>query len=98
MIFNQWERGKNGETGQNDDSGYLSALQTAFRMLEELKQKNPEYQKVNIEVIEEEKEPEKTKGYDYWYVPTFFVDGRKVMEGVPTVEMVEKVLREALKS
>ena len=70
----------------------------AFRMLEELKQKNPEYQKVNIEVIEEEKEPEKTKGYDYWYVPTFFVDGRKVMEGVPTVEMVEKVLREALKS
>lgn len=68
----------------------------AFQMLDELKRNNPEYRKVDIEVIEEEREPEKTKGYDYWYVPTFFVDDRKIMEGVPTMELVEKVLREAL--
>lgn len=68
----------------------------AFQMLDELKRENPEYRKVSIEVIEEEREPEKTKGYDYWYVPTFFVGGRKVMEGVPTRELVERVLREAL--
>ena len=70
----------------------------AFQMLDELKRKNPEYRKVGIEVIEEEREPEKTEGYDYWYVPTFFVDGRKIMEGVPTLGQVEKVLQEALKS
>ena len=68
----------------------------AFEILDELKQEHPEYRKVEIEVIEEQKEPEKTEGYDYWYVPTFFVDDRKMMEGVPTRELVERVLREAL--
>lgn len=68
----------------------------AFRMMEELKKRHPEYENVKIEVIEEDREPEKIKGYDYWYVPTFFVGGKKIMEGVPTVEKVELVFREAL--
>ena len=33
---------------------------------------------------------------DYWYVPTYFVDGVKLLEGVPTKEKVEAVLRAAL--
>ena len=70
----------------------------AFRMMDELKAKHPEYQNVEIEVIEEQKQPEKIQGYDYWYVPTFFVDGKKIMEGVPTIEQVEQVFIEALKS
>lgn len=69
----------------------------AFKMIDELKQKHPEYQKVEIETIEERKEEEKTKGYDYWYVPTFFVDDVKIHEGVPTMEKVEQVFIEALK-
>ena len=69
----------------------------AFRMMDELKAKNPAYRNVDIDVIEENREPEKTEGYDYWYVPTFFVGPKKVMEGVPTLEKVEEVFREALK-
>ncbi|MEM1484243.1 thioredoxin family protein [Oscillospiraceae bacterium PP1C4] len=69
----------------------------AFQMIEELKSKHPEYQAVKIEVIEESKEPDKIKGYQYWYVPTFFVDGEKIHEGVPTLEKVERVFLEALK-
>lgn len=69
----------------------------AFRMMEELKERHPVYRDVTIDVIEESREPEKTEGYDYWYVPTFFVDGRKILEGVPTMEKVERVFREALK-
>lgn len=68
----------------------------ALQMLDELKAECSAYRAVNIEVIEESREPEKTEGYDYWYVPTFFVDGVKILEGVPTKELVERVLQKAL--
>lgn len=69
----------------------------AFQMMDELKGEHPEYQNVQIEVIEESKEPEKIKGYDYWYVPTFFVGNEKVMEGVPTKQKVQQVFIDALR-
>lgn len=68
----------------------------AFAMMEELKQKHPEYASVSIEVIEENREQEKTEGYDYWYVPTFFVEDVKIHEGVPSMEKVEAVFQAAL--
>lgn len=69
----------------------------AFSMMEELKKEHPEYAEVVVEVIEEQKEEAKTVGYDYWYVPTFFVDDVKIHEGVPTKEKVQQVFIEALK-
>lgn len=68
----------------------------AFKMMEQLRKSHPEYADVKIDVIEEQREPEKTEGYDYWYVPTFFVGGKKIMEGVPTLEKVDEMFREAL--
>lgn len=68
----------------------------AFKMMDQLKAEHPEYNNVEIELVEESKEPEKTDGYDYWYVPTFFVDDQKIHEGVPTLEKVERVFQEAL--
>ena len=68
----------------------------AFQMMEKLRKSHPEYADVKIDVIEEQREPEKTEGYDYWYVPTFFVGGKKIMEGVPTLEKVDEMFREAL--
>lgn len=65
-------------------------------MVEALRQANPAYRNIVIETIEEEEEEAKTKGYDYWYVPTYFVDDVKMMEGVPTLQAVEAVLKEAL--
>ena len=69
----------------------------AFSMMEKLCREHEEYRAVDIEVIEESKEPEKIKGYNYWYVPTYFVDNVKIHEGVPTLEKVEEVYRQALK-
>ena len=69
----------------------------AFKMMDKLQAQHPEYKNVDIDVIEERKEPEKIKGYDYWYVPTFFVGEQKILEGVPTMDGVEKVFLEALK-
>ena len=68
----------------------------AFAMVYELKQLHKEYQDIEIETIEENDEPEKTKGLDYWYVPTYFVEGEKLLEGIPTKAKIEAVLKAAL--
>lgn len=68
----------------------------AFALIEELCNEHKEYRDVQIEVIDEEKEEEKTKGYDYWYVPTFFVDDVKIHEGILTKEKMEEVFKAAL--
>ncbi len=64
--------------------------------LKELQQEQPELAQVSVEMIDEKLEPEKIKGYSYWYVPTFFVDDVKAHEGVASKEIVERVLRSAL--
>lgn len=68
----------------------------AFGMIEELRKQHPAYQSIEIETIEEKDEEIKTAGYDYWYVPCYFVDDEKMLEGVPTLQKVEEVLQRAL--
>ena len=65
-------------------------------MVKELQDSYPELRGVNIEAIEEQEQKELADSLDYWYVPTYFVDGVKLLEGVPTKEKVEAVLRAAL--
>lgn len=69
---------------------------SALRYLDKLKTDHPEYQAVEIDQIDENEQPDLSNRYDYWYVPTFYVDGKKMHEGVPTMEKVERVLKEAL--
>ncbi len=68
----------------------------ALAFLEELKAANEAYRAVEIEMIEEEEQAEIADTYDYYYVPTFYVDGVKVHEGRADREDVEKVLQQAL--
>lgn len=68
----------------------------ASAMMEDLLSKHPEYKNVEIERIEESKNANIADTYDYYYVPTFYVDGVKVHEGVPTVEAIENVYKTAL--
>ena len=65
-------------------------------MVKELQDSYPELRDVVIETIEEQEQKEFADSLDYWYVPTYFVDGVKLLEGVPTKEKVENVLRAAL--
>jgi glutaredoxin len=69
----------------------------AFRILDDLMAKNPEYSNIDIEYIDENKDVKTANAHDYYYVPTFYVDGVKVHEGVPTEEKIERVLKEAIK-
>lgn len=68
----------------------------AFQLMEELVKAHPEYAAVAVEVVDEEKNPALADSLDYWYVPTFFVDGEKIMEGVPSAALIEKVYQRAL--
>ncbi len=52
----------------------------AFAYMDELLQQEP-YKGLQIEKIEETEQPELADQYDYYYVPTFYIDGEKVHEG-----------------
>lgn len=67
----------------------------ALAYLEELQQK-PEYADIKIEMIEESEQVELADSYDYYYVPTFYIDEEKVHEGGIYIAEVEEVLKKAL--
>jgi len=68
----------------------------AQKWLDELYQEHPEYKKIPMKVIDERKQPDIANQFDYYLVPTFYVDGVKLHEGVATKEKVEYVLKQAL--
>lgn len=68
----------------------------AFRYIEELKAECPAYGSIDIRTVEETQEPQLADRYDYYYVPTFYMDGIKVHEGGILKEEVEKLLKKAL--
>ncbi len=70
----------------------------ARRALDELIAENPAYAAVDIEWVEESEDPVLADQYDYYYVPTFFLDGRKLSEARPgeSYETCRRRVREAL--
>lgn len=68
----------------------------ADRFLEKLRADKPAYRDLAIEVIDEDQDPAKAGEYDYRLVPNFWVDGEKVMEGIPTQALIRQVLDQAL--
>ena len=76
----------------------------ARRALDELYEKKPAYRAVPLTRIEESREPELADRYDYYAVPSFFVDGEKRFEAHLFMsyeeirDEVEKVLDYALET
>ena len=60
-----------------DDCGYC---QKAHRAMAELFEEKPAYRSLPITKIEESRDPETANRYDYYAVPTFYVDGEKRFE------------------
>ncbi len=67
----------------------------ALAYLDEL-QKQPEYADIKIEMIEESKQVELADSYDYYYVPTFYIDEVKVHEGGIYKDEVEALLKQVI--
>ena len=68
----------------------------AFRYIDETKAQHHELAQVEIELIEESEQADVANSYDYYYVPTFYVAGKKVHEGGIFPDEVEQILRQAL--
>lgn len=60
-----------------EDCGYC---QKARRALDELFEADPRYRQIPLTRIEESRQPELADRYDYYSVPSYFVDGKKVFE------------------
>ena len=60
-----------------DDCGYCDR---AHRALAELMDELPEARALKIQMVEETREPELADRYDYYAVPTFYVEGEKLFE------------------
>lgn len=69
----------------------------ALSYIEEACQAEPALRDVKIEMIEESEQPEVADKFDYYYVPCFYVDGKKVHEGGIWPDEVKEVLHKALK-
>ena len=70
----------------------------AFRYIEELKEENSAYKNITPICIEETIEEEYANSYDYYYVPTFYIDEVKVHEGGIMKEEVKEILNRILES
>ncbi len=68
----------------------------AFRYIEELKEEHENYRIINPECIEETIQADLANSYDYYYVPTFYVDGEKVHEGGIMKDEVKEILNKVL--
>ena len=66
---------------------------SAVHMIHELRSAHPEYQDIAIDILDEEECPEFSDRFDYYYVPTLYVGGKKMHEGIPTLEKLDAVLR-----
>ena len=70
--------------------------QQALSWMEELKKENPQYMNIEINIIDEGEMPEEANRYDYYYVPTYYIAGDKVHEGVSTKDIVRGVFEKAI--
>lgn len=68
----------------------------AFRYIDELKEENEAYRLIEPQCIEETIEAEYADSFDYYYVPTFYIDDNKVHEGGITKDEVKEILNKIL--
>ncbi len=74
---------------------YCPHCREARRLMQEVFAEHPEYAAVEVEHVDEGKDRARAMKYDYYYVPTFYVDGVKRHEGVPSKAAVLAVFQEA---
>ncbi|MFV0480067.1 MAG: thioredoxin family protein [Anaerorhabdus sp.] len=63
--------------------------------LEQLLQEE-RYQEITIKEIDEEKEEELAKMHDYYYVPSFYIQDKKIHEGATDQEKIRMILEQGL--
>jgi len=70
--------------------------QNAKKWMDELFESDAKYAGIPLTVIDENKNPALAAKYDYYYVPTYYINDEKVHEGAASFEIVKKVFDGAL--
>ena len=68
----------------------------ALKWMDELYEMDPAYKNLDIEIIDENIHPEISDRYDYTYVPTYYVGGEKLHDGVASLEKIKRVFDAAM--
>ena len=68
----------------------------AKKWMKELKLEQPELAGVQVDLVDVHKTPGFKPPAPFYYVPTFFVNGKKVLEGEVSKQKVEDILRMGL--
>jgi len=69
----------------------------ALKYIEELKEEHPEFQPIELDIIDELEQKELADSYDYYYVPTFYLGKKKLHEGGIYKKEVEEMFETVLK-
>jgi len=67
----------------------------ALRWINEVRKEEPQTEGLAIEMIDETSRPDYADQFDYYYVPTFYVDGKKVHEGICSKKIVRSIMTDA---
>lgn len=70
----------------------------AKKALAELKEKDPDYQRVPVKWINEQEEVDYSNEHDYYYVPSVYFGGSKVFEAHPgdSYDKIKDAIKTAL--
>jgi len=68
----------------------------ARKWMNEVTESGEKYKNIELVIIDEAEEPDLAAKFDYYYVPTYYLDDVKVHEGAATFEIVKKVFDDAL--
>ncbi|MCH4192353.1 MAG: glutaredoxin [Butyrivibrio sp.] len=69
----------------------------ARAFMDELRAENPDYAGIDVKMVDENIEVQFADSLDYYYVPTYYVDGIKLYEGAVSKDDVRAVFDAALK-
>ncbi len=69
----------------------------ARRFMREICDENPDYNCVNVSMVEEHEQRDEAAKHDYYYVPCFYVDGKKMSEGAIDKAGVREVFECAMR-
>lgn len=67
------------------------------RWIQELCEEVPTYVTIQMEYIDEKKQAELADCYDYYYVPSIFINEEKVHEGIASKEIIRKIFEQVKK-
>ena len=70
----------------------------ADQYIQQLCQENPQYSQIEIARIDEKENALHATKYDYFYVPSFYINEVKIHEGAATKADIKAVLDKALES